>query len=60
MRAADKAITGSGLPADVQAFVRRIVRRTRLRSTERADVARELCSHFDEALAAGQIGRAHV
>jgi hypothetical protein len=54
MGAADRAIAGSGLPAEVQAFVRRIVRRTRLRPGERADVARELCSHFDEALAAGR------
>ena len=54
MRAAHAVIESSGLPADVQAFVTQVVRRTKLRAAERADVARELCSHFHEAIAAGR------
>ncbi len=54
MRAACAVIESSALPPDVQAFVTGIVRRTKLRAAERADVARELCSHFYEAIAAGR------
>jgi len=44
----------SALPPDVTAFVHRVARKTRLRRAERADVERELGSHFEEALAAGR------
>jgi hypothetical protein len=44
----------SALPPEVTAFVHRVARKTRLRRAERADVERELGSHFEEALAAGR------
>ena len=44
----------SALPPEVAAFVHRVARKTRLRRAERADVERELGSHFEEALAAGR------
>ena len=44
----------SALPSEVAAFVHRVARKTRLRRAERADVERELGSHFEEALAAGR------
>ncbi len=49
-----QVITASDLPAELQALVAQVVRRARLRSAERADVARELISHFAEAMAAGK------
>jgi hypothetical protein len=60
MRDARRVIDASGLPDDLRAFVLRIVRRTKLRTAERADVARELCSHFHEALAAGRTPAASI
>lgn len=53
-RAARRVIAGAALPEEVASLVSRVVRRTRLRAPERAEVARELCSHFHEALAAGR------
>ena len=44
----------SALPSEIAAFVHRVARKTRLRRAERADVERELGSHFEEALAAGR------
>ena len=41
------------LPDELRTLVDSVVRRTRLRRRERADVSRELTSHFEEALAAG-------
>ncbi|MFM9143944.1 MAG: HAAS signaling domain-containing protein, partial [Phycisphaerales bacterium] len=40
------------LDPQLVALVRSVARRTRLRRAERADVERELASHFREALAA--------
>lgn len=42
------------LPAELGALCERVARLTRLRRAERADVERELRSHFREALAAGR------
>ena len=42
------------LPAELSALCQRVARLTRLRRAERADVERELRSHFREALAAGR------
>ena len=39
------------LPAELAALVRRVIKATRLRRGERADVMAELTSHFEEALA---------
>lgn len=39
---------------ELVAFTRRVARMTRLRRAERADVERELTSHFAEAIAAGR------
>ena len=44
----------AALPNELRTLVDSITRRTRLRRRERADVSRELTSHFDEALAAGK------
>ena len=41
------------LPDELRTLVESVVRRTRLRRRERAEVSRELTSHFEEALAAG-------
>ncbi len=43
----------SGLPEPVRALIARVVHRTRLSYFERADIARELCAHFADALAPG-------
>jgi hypothetical protein len=42
------------LPAELAALVRRVIKATRLRRGERADVMAELTSHFEEALASGR------
>ncbi|MFO0962246.1 MAG: DUF1700 domain-containing protein [Phycisphaerales bacterium] len=41
-------------PATIDALVAQVVRRTHLRRRERADLGRELRSHFDEGIAAGR------
>lgn len=43
----------SALPEDIQKLIRRVVRRTRLRHREQQDVARELMTHFEDALESG-------
>lgn len=53
-RAARQAVSGSGLPQEVAAFIERVSMATRLRSAEVADVAAELASHFAEGLASGR------
>ena len=50
----------AALPEELRTLVDSITRRTRLRRRERADVSRELTSHFDEALAAGKSVRQAV
>ena len=50
----------AALPNELRTLVDSITRRTRLRRRERADVSRELTSHFDEALAAGKSVRQAV
>ena len=52
--------TPAALPNELRTLVDSITRRTRLRRRERADVSRELTSHFDEALAAGKSVRQAV
>lgn len=47
-------IARSGLPAEIQALIIKVVHRTRLWRLERADVARELIAHFQDGLAAGR------
>ncbi len=44
----------SALPDSASAFIDRVVRATRLRRAERAEVRAELVSHFAEAIAGGQ------
>jgi hypothetical protein len=46
-------IDASAVPEESKAIVRAIVGQTRLRRSERAELARELCSHFEEGIAAG-------
>lgn len=46
-------VGGSGLPREVRALVIEVVRRTRLWRSEKADLARELCAHFEDAIASG-------
>ena len=48
-----KELFSSELPVEIQKLIRRVARRTRLRSREQLDVARELKAHFEDALAAG-------
>jgi hypothetical protein len=46
-------IDASAIPEASKTIVRAIVGQTRLRRSERAELARELCSHFEEGIAAG-------
>jgi len=46
----------SGLGPQMQGLIARIAKRTRLRRLEKADVTRELVSHFIEAIDAGATG----
>lgn len=48
-------VEGSGLPREVRALVMEVVRRTRLWRSEKADLARELCAHFEDAIASGTL-----
>jgi len=47
---ASELIAESKLPADVKALIADVVRRTRLWRREKADVARELIAHFEDAI----------
>jgi len=49
-----RVIEGSGLPRQAADLVKLVVSRTRLRRSEQVDVARELCAHFADGLAAGR------
>ena len=42
------------LPQDVRNLIAQVAKKTKLRKAERADVQRELTSHFQEALASGK------
>lgn len=50
---ARRVVDASGLPEACRRTVLETVGRSGLRPSERADVARELCSHFAEGIAAG-------
>jgi len=54
MTGANQSDSPANLPPDVDALIDQVVRKTRLRKRERVDVARELRSHFEEAIAAGK------
>lgn len=56
-RRADSSVDSFGLPAPITDIITRTVRSTRLWRGERAEVARELASHFAEGLAAGRSER---
>jgi hypothetical protein len=43
----------SGLPAEVRAIVAGVVSRTRVRRSEKREIARELVAHFADAIASG-------
>ncbi len=47
-------ITKAALPEAVKPLLHKLVRRTRLWRLEKADVAREMVAHFEDALAAGR------
>lgn len=47
---AGELIAESKLPADVTALIADVIRRTRLWRREKADVARELIAHFEDAI----------
>ncbi|MCE9618953.1 MAG: DUF1700 domain-containing protein [Planctomycetes bacterium] len=46
--------TTTMLPAEIQKLITQVVRRTRLRKGERADIERELAAHFRDGLASGK------
>jgi len=48
-----KELLDSNLPNEIQILIRRVARRTRLRSREQLDVTRELMAHFEDALEQG-------
>lgn len=50
---ARRVVEASGLPEECRRTVLETVGRSGMRPSERADVARELCSHFAEGIAAG-------
>lgn len=52
-RSADAIVQQAVLPASLSAIVLDVVTRCRLWPRERADVARELCSHFEGGLGSG-------
>ena len=49
-----KELQASGLPEEIQQLIRRVARRTRIRSKKQLYVARELMSHFEDALEKGE------
>lgn len=53
----DVIVSRSELPEPLQSVVRETVRATRLGSSERVDVARELVAHFEDGLLAGAAER---
>lgn len=46
-------ISRAGLPDEVSRVIADVVHRTKLRSSERSELARELCAHFADGLEAG-------
>ncbi|MDP7009576.1 MAG: hypothetical protein QGI78_08410 [Phycisphaerales bacterium] len=46
-------VRSSTLPTEIQELILRVVRRTKLRPKEKADVARELITHFEDAIEQG-------
>jgi hypothetical protein len=53
-RANDSPAAAAELPAEVKALIAKVVKRTRLRKAERADIERELAAHFRDGLASGK------
>ncbi len=49
----ERVLDESGVPEAIREVVRRVAVRTRLTRFEKAEVARELASHFEDGLAAG-------
>jgi hypothetical protein len=52
-QSAEDVLAASALPPLLQGVVRRVVTMSRLWKSEKALVARELCAHFEDGLAAG-------
>jgi hypothetical protein len=50
---AAQIIERAELPRETKALVQRVVKRTRLRRSEKRDVARELCGHFLDGIESG-------
>ncbi len=59
-RAVRAKLQSSSLPPELNAFIERIVRATRLRTSEQIDITRELVSHFAEGLSAGAVAQALI
>ncbi len=51
---ADKLIAECGLPDSIKVVIARVVKRSRLWRSEKADVARELIAHFADGLSSGR------
>ncbi|MBX2852906.1 MAG: type II secretion system protein GspG [Phycisphaeraceae bacterium] len=51
-----RTIVQASIPDETKALLTKLVRRTRLWRMEKADIARELVAHFEDAIAAGQSG----
>lgn len=51
---ADKLIAESGLPDPIKSVIARVVKRSRLWRSEKAEVARELIAHFADGLSSGR------
>ncbi len=51
---ADDIIRAAELPAPIATLISTLIRQTRLRRVERAELAQELCAHFADGLASGQ------
>jgi hypothetical protein len=49
-----KELQDSDLPIELQKLIQRVARRTRLRRSEQLDVARELITHFEDAIESGE------
>jgi hypothetical protein len=49
----ERRLAAADLPAEIEHIIRRTVRRSRLRRLERADLADELITHFQDGLEAG-------
>lgn len=55
-----RRIEAAGLPVEAREMITRVVRRTRLWRSERAEVADELIAHFADGLASGESGESMV